>query len=126
MKEHLKHFVIFIPLLRLVGVLYGIKMFMPDSLCLLQSTATIEVNDNGFIPTSLTVRKCTKVTFKNTGTTDHQPVSHPHPTHDAYQEFNSPQPIASNSSWSFIFSKSGAWKFHDELTPEHRGTITVQ
>lgn len=126
MKEHLKHFIIFIPLLLLVGILYAIKNFMPDSLCLFQSNTSVEINDNGFIPKELTIRKCTNVTFKNTGTTEHYPVTDPHPEHTALPEFDAKTPIASGSSWSYLFNTSGAWKYHDEITPEHRGTITVQ
>jgi plastocyanin len=126
MKEHLKHFIIFIPLLLLVGGLFFLRNFLPDSLCLLQDAKTIEVNDNGFNPATLTVRKCTNVTFKNIGTMDHYPASDPVTTHDKYPEFDPKTPIASGSSWSFIFNNPGVWGFHDESIPAHTGTITVQ
>jgi plastocyanin len=126
MKEHLKHFIIFIPLLLLVGVLYFMRNFLPDSLCLLQDTKTIEVNESGFTPNTISVRKCTTVTFKNTGTTDHWPASDPHPTHTGYPGFDPKQPVASSSSWTFTFNKSGTWGYHDHLAPDHHATITVQ
>jgi hypothetical protein len=53
------------------------------------------------------------------------PASDFHPTHNLYPEFDPKKPIAQNSSWVFVFDKSGKWTYHNHLFPSQIGTIIV-
>ncbi|OGE73542.1 MAG: hypothetical protein A3I07_01620 [Candidatus Doudnabacteria bacterium RIFCSPLOWO2_02_FULL_42_9] len=85
----------------------------------------VTINSNGFSPASLTVKKGTKVTFKNSDTKTHWPASAPHPTHTDYLELDPLQAIAAGGTWEFTFTKVGTWKYHDHLNPTQFGTIVV-
>ncbi len=87
--------------------------------------AEVLMNNEEFNPRGMTVKVCTKVTFKNVGSEAHWPASNLHPTHGIYPEFDPQQGINPQYSWSFVFDKVGAWKFHDHLNPQIVGTINV-
>jgi len=86
----------------------------------------IIITDDGFQPSNISVKKDSRVTFRNEGKNDHWPVSDNHPTGDLYPEFDPKKPISPGSSWSFTFLKTGEWGFHDHFHPEVRGVIIVQ
>ncbi len=86
----------------------------------------IALKDSSFDPSSLNIKKCTKVVFQNLGEKEHWPASDLHPTHGIYPEFDPQKPIAPNAEWSFVFEKNGSWKFHDHLNAQIRGIITVE
>lgn len=87
---------------------------------------TITYTDNGFSPATLAIKEGETVTFKNDSGKDFWPASGPHPTHTNYPEFDAKQAVASGGTWSFTFSRKGAWKYHNHLNPTFTGTITVQ
>lgn len=87
--------------------------------------ATIKMIATGFDPGQVTIKKGTKVTFVNQDTKSRWPASAPHPTHTDYPEFDPKVAISAGSSWSFVFDKTGTWKFHDHLSPTMFGSVTV-
>ncbi len=94
-----------------------------------QSTATantVEMISAGFNPTSLTVNLGDTVTFVNKDTAPHWPASNAHPTHTIYPGFDALKPLSTGESYSFTFTKIGAWNYHDHLNPSLVGTIVVQ
>ncbi|MEX2028142.1 MAG: hypothetical protein WD988_01415 [Candidatus Curtissbacteria bacterium] len=86
---------------------------------------TISMNDEGFSPSEISIKVCTKVTFKNEGSEARWPASNLHPTHGIYPEFDPLKGIAPGGLWSFVFDRAGAWRFHDHLNPQLVGTINV-
>jgi len=86
---------------------------------------TIHMDETGFSPRELTIKRNDVVIFENTGVEAHWPASNIHPTHEEYVEFDPARPIPAGQSWSFIFSEEGTWKFHDHLFPEFLGTVTI-
>jgi len=92
---------------------------------LIVGTVTVTVNENGFSPNTITIKNHTQVVFKNIGTGSHWPASDIHPTHGIYPEFDPQRPVVAGDSWSFVFTRIGAWRMHDHLMPSHLGTITV-
>jgi plastocyanin len=88
-------------------------------------TYDISATDAGYTPATLTIKKGDTVKFTNNGTKLNWPASAPHPTHTDYPEFDPKKGIAVGSSWSFTFTKTGTWRFHDHLNPTHFGSITV-
>ncbi len=89
------------------------------------SKININIDDNGFSPSSLKINKGDIVAFTNIGKNAHWPASNNHPSHEIYPEFDPKKPISPGSSWEFQFNKSGSWKMHDHLSPRFSGVIIV-
>lgn len=85
----------------------------------------ISMTDTGYSPSTLTIKNGDTVKFTNNGTKANWPASAPHPTHTDYPEFDPKQEIAVGQSWSFTFTKTGTWRFHDHLNATRFGSITV-
>lgn len=103
-----------------VSVLPSLKKNLPPL-----ADITVANSKEGFSPTKIVVKRGQAVTFTNSSEEDFQPVSNPHPTHDLYPEFSSTTPIHTGNSYKFTFNKIGIWGYHDELNPEHKGTVIV-
>ncbi len=88
-------------------------------------TVVISMTDDGFTPSQLSITVGDTVRFMNNGALPHWPASAPHPTHTNYPEFDPRRGIAPGQSWTFTFTKSGAWGFHDHLNASHFGKVTV-
>lgn len=85
----------------------------------------ITLTSDGWKPSEVTIKQGNTITFKNTTGNKFWPASNLHPSHLLYPEFDPKQPIAADASWSFVFTKIGAWQFHDHLAPYFTGIITV-
>ena len=98
------------------------------------STTTITRTDKGFSPSQITIKKGDTVTFVNASADPMWPASNPHPAHSGYpttggcisSAFDACTSIMPGASWSFTFEDAGTWGFHDHLSPQFSGTITVQ
>lgn len=86
----------------------------------------VEITDDGFEPSSLTVSSGDTVTFENKSSDDAWPASDVHPTHQLYPGFDAKKPLLSGESYSFTFAKAGTWGYHNHLEPDERGTIVVE
>lgn len=99
-----------------------------------QTQGVVTFTDNGFTPSTLTVKKGTAVVFVNNSSSSFWPASAPHPVHNAYpttggcvgSTFDACQAIGPGGRWSFTFDIAGTWKYHDHLNPSFFGTIVVQ
>lgn len=85
----------------------------------------IILTENGFLPNEITIKNGDKIKFSTNTNKPFWPASDLHPTHGIYPEFDPLKPIDPDKSWTFQFLKSGRWKFHDHLSSEFRGSITV-
>ena len=102
----------------------------PDELL---TAVTIEMNDGGFSPSTVTLAKGGTITFKNIGTEDHWPASAVHPVHRQYPEgngcigsaFDACEGIQPGEEWSFKFDQVGVWGYHDHLNSPSRGVIEI-
>jgi plastocyanin len=93
----------------------------------LQATSyEVLITSSGFIPSTLTIKIGDTVTFVNKDSKPHWPASDPHPTHTNYPGFDALRPLKTGESYSFTFTKQGAWGYHDHLNPSLRGTIIVE
>ena len=98
------------------------------------TTNTIEITSDGFNPSSLTIKVGDTVTFVNKETTQHWPASDIHPIHNIYPEgggcigskFDACKGLKQGDSFSFTFSRSGRWCYHDHLNPVLTGCVDVQ
>jgi plastocyanin len=90
------------------------------------STKQIEARKDGFYPKMVTVRVGEKVTFVNKKSVPMWPASDLHPEHSIYPSFDPKKEIKPGESWTFQFTKTGEWGFHDHIYSFHRGKIVVK
>lgn len=111
----------------------------------IQTTPSVEQNivtytDSGYSPNTLRVKTGATVIFKNDGSRAMWTASAVHPSHTVYSgtslgehcpdaagtAFDACAGIQTGNSWSFTFTKKGAWKYHNHLSPGDTGTIVVE
>src|SRR5258708_2675615 len=98
---------------------------IPDNCLRIEGSTTVSIKDDSFSPNPLTIKKCTKVIFKNDSSSSAWPASDLHPTHGIYPEFDPKEGYSPGKSWSFIFNRIGKWPYHDHLNPSTHGKIIV-
>lgn len=114
------------------------EAFVDDSKDGAAEGVTIRYTAAGFVPSAVTVKKGTRVTFVNETTEEMWVASDEHPTHTQYDGTNKDehcadgQPSATafdqcgvSQSYSFRFDKAGSWAYHNHREDEDRGTVTV-
>lgn len=89
------------------------------------NAAVVTYSDSGFSPASVNAKVGQKVVFKNTSSSAIQVNSAPHPVHNLYPELNVGM-IAAGKEGSTIFTKAGAYMYHNHLNTNQKGTIVVQ
>lgn len=92
--------------------------------------ATIEQNvvtltQDGFSPSTLTVKAGTKVTWVNKSGSQVTVNSKPHPVHTNYSPLNLGS-FSDGSTLSLTFDKPGTYGYHNHLNPSQSGTIIIQ
>jgi plastocyanin len=90
-----------------------------------QSEATITYGNNGFSPSTLTVKAGTTVTIKNTSSGPLQFDSDPHPQHTEDPELNVGL-IKAGSSMTVTVNTKGSHGYHNHLNAGDTGTIVVE
>lgn len=89
-------------------------------------TTTVMLTPTGFEPRLVTIRVGEVVTFRTNRVNPFWPASNLHPSHLVYPEFDAKGPVAASGSYSFRFSSSGSWRYHDHLSPQYTGTVIVR
>lgn len=89
------------------------------------AAATIVRTNDGYEPQDVTIKVGEAVSFVNESDEYHWPASDVHPTHTIYSEFDPDAPVGPGETWTFVFTEAGAWKYHDHIRANLRGTITV-
>lgn len=92
-----------------------------------QSTqqATVKLTQNGFDPSTLTIKAGTKVTWVNQSGETATVNSDPHPIHTDYPPLNLDE-FSNGGTLSLTFDKPGTYGYHNHLNPSEHGTIVVQ
>ena len=94
----------------------------------------------GYSPKTITIKIGETITFKNESSRNVWTASALHPTHTTYSGTSTQQhcPDLSNTSfdqctgssagdsWSFTFTKTGSWKYHNHLNSSDSGTVVVK
>ena len=106
-----------------------------------ESSETVVIyGDTGFSPSSVEIRAGETVKFINQSAGKMWVASAMHPTHTAYSgstlaqhcpdtdnnDFDQCTASDSGTSWSFTFTKTGTWKYHEHTNPSRFGTIIVK
>jgi plastocyanin len=86
----------------------------------------VKIEDDGFQPQTLTINAGDMVKWENDSSDDAWPASNVHPTHLLYPGFDAKKPLLPGDSYSFTFTKTGNWGYHNHLEPDVQGTIVVK
>jgi plastocyanin len=86
---------------------------------------TVGLIGTSFTPSTVTIKVGQTVTFFNGTNRQMWPASNPHPVHTDYPGFEALSPVAPGDSWSFTFTKTGTWGYHDHLMPTTMGAVIV-
>ncbi len=89
-------------------------------------TVTITYNGTAFSPASVTVKAGDTVKFVSASETPVWPASGPHPTHTNLPGFDAKESLANGASYSYKFTKTGSWAFHNHLNPSQTGKVVVE
>jgi len=90
------------------------------SLAAASSPADVVIDDYKFGPATLTVPRCTKVTWTNKDDEPHTVVSDSDP-----KLFKSPA-LDTDDSFSFTFTEAGTFKYFCTIHPRMQGSVVVE
>ena len=100
-----------------------------EEISIRDEVVTVEITSNGAIPSTITVKKGTQVTFVNKDSSLHWIASDPHPSNDALPGFDSEEGLAEGDSFTFVFEQVGTFTYHDHLdalNTKFQGTVIVE
>ncbi len=86
---------------------------------------TITYSNDGFSPSTLTVKSGTTVTIKNSSSKVLQFDSNPHPDHTDNPELNVGT-VSPGKSATFTVTKTGSHGYHNHLNTSDTGTLVVE
>jgi plastocyanin len=93
-----------------------------------QRTAIVSISASGFSPATVTVKPGTKVTWVNTDSAknaSHRVKADPYPSGDSLPGLDSQVDMADGATYSYLFSTSGTFKYHDQVNPLLNGEVVV-
>ena len=84
---------------------------------------TVIYTNSGFAPDSLVVTAGTIVTFIDQADNAMWVGSDPHPVHTDYSAFDQ---LKTGESYSFTFTETGTYNYHNHIFPSHTGVVIVE
>lgn len=89
------------------------------------AAATITYDGSKFSPSTITVKSGDTVAIKNSSSADMQFQSNPHPLHTDDTDLNVGV-VPAGQTATFKATKTGTFGYHNHLSPDQGGTITIQ
>ncbi|MDE2078922.1 MAG: hypothetical protein KGI73_00895 [Patescibacteria group bacterium] len=103
-------------------------------------TVTVTYDGSSFSPSTINIHTGDTVTFVDSSSNPMWVASGVHPTHTVYDGtdrsthcatgYTGPTPFdecqASTASYSFTFTKTGTWPFHNHVNPSATGKVVVE
>ena len=89
------------------------------------TTKAVSVTATGFSPATVTVSIGTTVTWTNNAGSDVRVASDPHPTLTDLPGLDS-KALAKGATYSFTFTQTGTWGYHNFLEPTQKGIVIVK
>jgi plastocyanin len=83
------------------------------------ATKAVDITSNGFSPNKVTIAFGDAVTWTNKDTVQHQVVAD-------QAKFTSSPILLAGQTYSFTFTKSGVFTYHDGANVKHKGTVIVK
>lgn len=127
---------IILPILVILVIGIGIALYFSKGSILNQTRNTpssesmpvqnsVAVNENGFLPSSITIKEGEAVVWINQSGEDATVNSDSHPIHNLHRFLNLGQ-FTSGSSVEATFSEAGTFGYHNHFHPDQRGTVVVK
>jgi plastocyanin len=88
-------------------------------------TGFVDVKSAGFTPNAMTVAPGTKVTWIALDGSQPFVASNPHPIHTDQEGLQSGT-LDMGETFSYTYTETGAWGYHNHNAPTQTGTVTVQ
>ncbi len=88
-------------------------------------SVTVSYSGTSFSPASVSIKVGDTVVFKNNSAGNFWPASNPHPTHSAYSGLDAGSAVAAGGTYSFTFTKTGQWSYHNHPNASQGGTVVV-
>lgn len=85
----------------------------------------VSIENNAVNPASVTISVGDTVVWLNKDQAKHHISSDPHPSHTALPGLESAD-LSNNETYSFKFTQTGTWGYHDHLNPSIKGTVIVK
>jgi len=89
------------------------------------ASATVSYTDSGFSPKTVTVRKGTTVTFKNTSTGTMWVVTGVYPTNQLLPGFDEKAAVATGGMYQYTFTKVGTWQYYNHAKTTDEAFVVV-
>ena len=90
-----------------------------------QAQNTVTLTADGFLPSTLTIKAGTTVTWINNSGSDATVNSDPHPLHTDYPPLNLGS-FSDGQTLSLIFNTAGTHGYHNHFNSDQKGTIIVE
>jgi len=103
----------------------GVQKIQPPPLPSIPPINEIIVTENGFEPTTITVKTNDLVIWKNESGNEATVNSDPHPEHNEFMDLNLGK-FPDGFSMQTQFKTPGTYKYHNHLNPEQMGTVIVK
>ncbi len=91
-----------------------------------ETSAMVTYTDNGFSPSTITIKNGQSVTWKNNSSGAMRVASNPHPSHTDLPGFDEISLAGPGQSWTYTFAVTGTHGYHNHANPNAGGTIIVQ
>lgn len=91
-----------------------------------ENSNQVAYTSSGFSPSTLTVKIGSTVTFVNNSNKKMWVASNPHPIHTDFPDFDAKKGYHPGESYSFTFSESGTYKYHNHLSSFSSGVVVVK
>lgn len=101
----------------------------PNTAAQAPAQAKVTLNDDGFVPATITVNHGTQLTWTNRGSSSHQVAADPYPLNNSIPGFDSTRSLLPGDSLTFTFDRTGTYHLHDQLNPLNaklRETVIVK
>lgn len=122
--------VVLLAIVIIIGVVFsrrGKQATQPPVGKIPEPTAVVTITKDGFVPSTLTIKKGQTVKWVNNIDSPHRVASDPYPTHTGLPGFDSGNNLDKGSTYVFNFQNTGTFGYHDHLNPQTiKGVITVQ
>lgn len=89
-------------------------------------TNIVTYDDKGFFPSTIEIPVGKYVTFENISDFDMWIASDPHPSHAALPGFDERTSVKNGGKYSYVFTQTGVWKYHNESDRTKKGEVVVK
>lgn len=109
----------------IVAVSLAINHYKNNQASKAPRVAEVRITQAGFEPSTLTVKRGTKVVWTNTDDALHQVAANPYPTGKDLPSLKS-EILNNAQTYSYIADKTGSFGYHDQIKPTINGTLVIE